>query len=102
MFAVQTNDLSRAATHLERALEREHGTYRRALSLLWHARVLAADGRRRDAEQAWRSLQQVPDADGVAPLRAAGAAESRRPLARMRLLTVVPDIFLVDAALPGV
>jgi hypothetical protein len=102
MFAVQTNDLSRAATHLERALEREHGSYRRALSLLWHARVLAADGRRREAAHAWRSLQQVPDADGVAPLRAAGAAESRRPLARMRLLTVVPDIFLVDAALPGV
>jgi hypothetical protein len=102
MFAVQTNDLSRAATHLACALEREHGSYRRALSLLWHARVLAADGRRRDAEQAWRSLQQVPDTDGVAPLRAAGAAESRRPLARVRLLTVVPDIFLVDAALPGV
>jgi hypothetical protein len=102
MFAVQTNDLSRAALHLAHALEREHGSYRRALSLLWHARVLAADGRRREAEQAWRSLQQVPDADGVAPLRAAGATESRRPLARVRLLTVVPDIFLVDAALPGV
>jgi hypothetical protein len=102
MFSVQTNDLARAATHLACALEREHGSYRRALLLLWHARVLAADGRRHEAEQAWRSLQQVPDADGVAPLRAAGATESRRPLARVRLLTVVPDIFLVDAALPGV
>jgi hypothetical protein len=102
MFAVQTNDLSRAATHLERALEREHGSYRRALLLLWHARVLAADGRRHPAEHAWRSLQQLSDADGVASLRAAGASESRRPLSRMRLLTVVPDIFLVDAALPGV
>lgn len=102
MFAVQTNELSCAAIHLEHALEREHGSYRRALSLLWHARVLSADGRRREAEHAWRSLQQVPDADGVAPLRAAGAGESRRPLARARLLTLVPDIFLVDAALPGV
>jgi hypothetical protein len=70
--------------------------------LVWHARVLAADGRRHEAEHAWRSLQQVPDADGVGLLRAAGATESRRPLARVRLLTVVPDIFLVDAALPGV
>jgi hypothetical protein len=101
MFAVQTNDLSRAAIHLERALEREHGSYRRALALLWHARVLAADGRGREAQEVWRILQQVPDADGVAPLRAAGASESRRPLARVRLLMVVPDIFLVDAALPG-
>ena len=102
MFAVQLRDLSSAATHLQRALEREHGEYRRALLLLWHARVLAADGRRREAEQVWHRLQQVPDADGVALLRAAGLAESRRPLSRLRLSTVVPDIFLVDAALPGV
>jgi hypothetical protein len=102
MFAVQTNDLAHAATHLECALGREHGSYRRALSLLWHARVLAASNRKHEAERAWRGLQQVPDADGVAVLRAAGLAESRRPLARVRLLTVVPDIFLVDAALPGV
>jgi tetratricopeptide (TPR) repeat protein len=102
MFALQLGDLDASANHLERALEREHGSYRRALLLLWHARVLAAAGRRHDAEHSWRSLQQVPDADGIALLRSAGLAESRRPLSRRRLSTVVPDIFLVDAALPGV
>lgn len=101
MFALQLGDLETSATHLERALEREHGGYRRALLLIWHARVLAAAGRRSEADRAWRGLQRVPDADGVAPLRAAGLAESRRPLSRWRLSMVVPDIFLVDAALPG-
>jgi hypothetical protein len=102
MFALQLRDLDAAAMHLERALRREHGHYRRALLLIWHARVLAAAGRRSEAEQAWAGLQQVPNADGVAPLRAMGLAESRRPLSRLRLSMVVPDIFLVDAALPGV
>ncbi|HLT34905.1 MAG TPA: carcinine hydrolase/isopenicillin-N N-acyltransferase family protein, partial [Enhygromyxa sp.] len=101
IFAIVTDDLGSAAEHLERALEREHGSYRRALLLLWHARVLAASGRRQTARESWRALQQVADADGVAPLRAAGAAESRRPLSRLRLRTVVPDVFLIDAALPG-
>ncbi len=102
MFAIAANDLRSAAEHLDRALDREHGAYRRALLLLWHARVLAAEGRRREAGDAWRALQDTPDADGVEPLRAAGASEARRPLSRLRLRTVVPDVFLVDAALPGV
>jgi hypothetical protein len=101
IFAIVTDDLNRAAEHLERALEREHGEYRRALLLLWYGRVLAANGRRGAARDAWRALQRIPEADGVGPLRAAGAAESRRPLSRLRLRTVVPDIFLIDAALPG-
>jgi hypothetical protein len=101
MFAIVTDDLHRAAEHLERALEREHGEYRRALLLLWYGRVLAADGRRGAARDAWRALQRLAEAEGVAPLQAAGAAESRRPLSRLRLRTVVPDVFLVDAALPG-
>lgn len=101
IFAIATDDLNHAAEHLERALEREHGSYRRALVLLWHARVLAASGRTHPAREAWRALAQIADADGVAPLRAAGAAESKRPLSRLRLRTVVPDVFLIDAALPG-
>lgn len=101
MFAVSTDDLHGAAEHLERALEREHGAYRRALLLCWYARTLAANGRRAHARDAWRALQRIADADGVAPLRAAGAEESKRPLSRMRLRMVVPDVFLIDAALPG-
>lgn len=101
IFAIVLDDLHGAAEHLERALEREHGHYRRALSLCWYARVLAASGRRAAARDAWRALQRIPDADGVASLRAAGATESRRPLSRLRLRTVVPDVFLIDAMLPG-
>lgn len=101
IFAIVTDDLAKAAEHFERALGREHGAYRRALLLLWHARVLAASGRRGEAREAWRALERIADAEGVAPLRAAGAVESKRPLARLRLRTVVPDIFLIDAALPG-
>lgn len=101
MFAVQCDDLRGAAEHLERALEREHGSYRRALLLVWHARVAAADGRRQAAERSWRALASVADAEGVAALRAAGAAESLRPISRLRLRMVVPDVFLIDAALPG-
>lgn len=101
MFAIASDDLRGAAEHLEAALEREQGDYRRALALLWYGRVLAADGRRAAARNAWRALQRSADADGVAPLRAAGAAESRRPLSRLRLRTVVPDVFLIDASLLG-
>ncbi|MFO7566431.1 MAG: C45 family autoproteolytic acyltransferase/hydrolase [Enhygromyxa sp.] len=101
IFAIVTDDFGKAAEHLERALEREQGCYRRALLLLWRGRVLAASGRRAEARDAWRALQEVAEAEGVTPLRAAGALESRRPLSRLRLRTVVPDVFLVDAALPG-
>ena len=101
MFAIQTGDLGGAAEHLTRALEREHGAYRRALLRLWQARVLAADGHRHAAREAFRALAEQPDADGVGPLQAAGVREQDRPLARLRLRTVVPDVFLIDAALPG-
>jgi hypothetical protein len=105
MFAIVTNDFGDAARHLERALEREYGGYRRALLLLWHARVLAADGRpelSRSAEPVWRALAEAdPTPDGVAGLQALGETESRRPVSRLRLRNVVPDVFLVDAALPG-
>jgi hypothetical protein len=101
MFAIACDDLLGAAGHLERAIEREHGAYRRALCLLWFARVLAADARTREAEAAWRSLRACGDADGVGRLREWGAKEEQRPVSRWRLGFVVPDIFLIDAALPG-
>ena len=103
IFAViSTGDFSAASAHLERALEREHGPYRRALLLLWHARTLAAQRRRPEARRAWQTLAEIPDAPGVATLRSAGERESRRPLPRVQLRAAVPDVFLVDAAIPGV
>jgi hypothetical protein len=101
IFAITTNDFGAAARHLARALEREHGRYRRALLLLWYARVLAVEGRRREAGRAFAELARLGEAEGVAALQAAGAAESGRPLGRLRLRTVVPDVFLIDATLPG-
>jgi hypothetical protein len=102
IFAVAAGDFADAVTHLDRALQRERGTYRRALLLLWHGRVLAATGRRLDAQRSWRELSGLGDAPGVDRLRAAAARETRRPLPRLRLRTVVPDVFLVDATVPGV
>lgn len=102
MFAISSGQLERARAHLERALEREHGSYRRALCLLWYARVLAADGRLAEARAAWRELARVPETEATAPLMRMAARESIQPLRRARLRTLVPDIFLVDAVLPGI
>jgi len=101
IFAIAAGDLAAARTHLGRALAREHGAYRRALLLLWHARVLAADGQSGPAEQAWQELDAIDDREGVAPLKAAAARERRRPPSRWRLRMVVPDVFMIDATLPG-
>jgi hypothetical protein len=101
IFAVAVGDLVTARAHLRRALAREHGAYRRALVLLWYARVLAADGQRAPAEAAWRELEALPSHHDVAPLRAAGARERARPPSRLRLRSVVPDVFMIDATLPG-
>lgn len=101
MFAIQRGSLPVADTHLRRALEREHGPYRRALLLLWQARVLAAEDHREHAETAWCELLDLPEAEGVAGLKAAATRERRRSVSWLRLRTVIPDVFMVDAALPG-
>ncbi len=101
IFAVCTGALPWATDHLSRALEREHGPYRRALLLVWFARVLAAAGQRERAEAAWRELQGLDEPEGVAALKAAGIRDRRRPPSRWRLRTAVPDVFMVDATLPG-
>ena len=102
MFAISLGKLERARHHLAAALEREQGAYRRALCLLWHARVLAADGRLAEARAAWRELARLPETEATGPLQQTAERESARPLGRVRLRMVVPDIFLVDAVLPGV
>lgn len=101
IFAVSLGDLATACTHLGRALAREHGAYRRALLLVWHARVLAADGQPQAAHAAWRELEGLAPDEGVAPLQALAARERARPLSRLRLRSVVPDVFMIDATLPG-
>jgi hypothetical protein len=101
IFAVCTGELAAARTHLQRALEREHGAYRRALLLLWHARVLAAEGHRDEAEAAWRELEALDEPEGVGLLKALAIRDRRRPPSRWRLRGVVPDVFMVDATLPG-
>lgn len=101
IFAIATGDLAAAQAHLQPALAREHGAYRRALLLSWHVRVLAADGQASAAEAARQELEAIDDAEGVASLKAAAARERRRPPSRWRLRTVVPDVFMIDATLPG-
>lgn len=101
IFAIGCGGLATARAHLQVALEREHGTYRRALLLSWQARVLAAEGQREAAEAAWDELLALPAVEGVAALAAAAARERRRPVSRWRLRTTVPDVFMVDATLPG-
>lgn len=101
IFALVCNDLRGAAEHLDRACEREEGSYRRALCLLWLGRVLAADGRMHGAAEAFHALARLPRSGEIVALQEAGAAELVRPLSRMRVRRVVPDIFLIDAVLPG-
>ena len=100
MFALSTNDFATASAHLEHALRREQGSYRRSLLLLWHGRVLAATGRHDQAKACFDALAGMPGEE-AAHLRAAGAKESKRPVSKLRLRMVVPDMFLVDGALPG-
>ncbi|NVB39320.1 hypothetical protein G6O69_15865 [Pseudenhygromyxa sp. WMMC2535] len=100
IFAISAGDFAGAARHLGRALEREQGSYRRALCLLWQARALSACGRESEAARARKQLIRVPAVEGVAALQKAGAREAVGALSRLR--TVVPDVFLIDAALPGV
>jgi len=101
MFAVAGGELGVADTHLQAATAREHGVFRRAQQLLWHGRVLAANGRRDEARSRWRELQELPERDGLEPLRRSAKKESRRPMSRLRLRTVIPDIFLFDGTIPG-
>lgn len=101
LFAIAAGDLAQAAEHLDHMLERERGIFRRAQGLLWHGRVLAATGRRLDAQRSWRELTELPSAPGVAKLVKAARKETRRPLTKLRLRTLVPDVFLIDATVPG-
>lgn len=101
IFAVIEGDFAGAEAHLRRALQRERGDYRRALLLLWHGRVLAALQRHEEASVPWRELEDLPEHPATQVLRAAARRELRRPLPRWRLRTVVPDVFIIDATVPG-
>ncbi len=101
LFAIAAGDFARATEHLERMLDRERGIFRRAQALLWHGRVLAASGRRLDAQRSWRELTELPADPSVTKLVQAARKETRRPLTKLRLRTLVPDVFLIDATVPG-
>ena len=104
LFAVAAGDFARATEHLDRMLDRERGIFRRAQALLWHGRVLAATGRRLDAQRSWRELTELPEPPAgasIAKLVKAARKETRRPLTKLRLRTLVPDVFLIDATVPG-
>jgi hypothetical protein len=100
ILAIVVGDFETAQRHLQHAVTREHGPYRRALASLWHGRALAVLGRTDEAHGEWRRIDALEDVAGIEPLRAAAQRERRRPLGRRRLRAVVPDLFLIDATLP--
>jgi hypothetical protein len=97
-FAVITDDLAAARDHLRVALTLEGGTARRARLLLWQSRVLAALGDGRAADAARAELGAMGGAETRAA-RDEAAREAARPVSRARLRRLVPEVFLIDAAL---
>jgi hypothetical protein len=97
-FAVITDDLAAAREHLRAALTLEGGAARRARLLLWQSRVLAAlgDARAADAQRAELALLRGAETQTA---RDEAAREATRPVSRARLRRLVPEVFLIDAAL---
>jgi hypothetical protein len=98
--ALSEGDLPRALSHLERALESEHGEYRRARLLLQKTRVLTALGRIELAE-ATRSELLSMTGTMSRPERETAEAERKKPIPKSRLVRSVPDFMLVDVHVPG-
>ncbi len=97
-FALIGDDLAAAREHLRVALSLEHGAVRRARLLLWQSRVLGAMGEAREAD-ALRAELRAMKGEATRALRDEAAADERRPVSRGRLRRVVPEVFLIDAAL---
>ncbi len=97
-FAMMGDDLAAARDHLRVALSLEGGAVRRARLLLWQSRVLAALGEAREAD-ALRAELRAMTGEGTRVMRDEAAADAKRPVSRGRLRRVVPEVFLIDAAL---
>lgn len=99
-FAVLTDDLPAARDHLRVALSLEGGAVRRARLLLWQSRVLAALGEAREADATRAELLAMEGAE-ASVARAEAAQDARCPVSRARLRRMVPEVFLIDAAMVG-
>lgn len=97
-FALMTDDLKAASEHLRVALTLEAGAFRRAKLLLLRARVLGALGEAREAD-ALRVELMAMGGEETKLTRDEAAQDERRPVSRARLRMIVPDVFLIDAAL---
>jgi len=97
-FALMTDDLAAASDHLRVALTLEAGAFRRAKLLLLRARVLGALGEAREADALRAELMAMGGAE-TKVTRDEAAQDERRPVSRARLRRIVPDVFLIDAAL---
>ncbi|MEZ4411116.1 MAG: C45 family peptidase [Polyangiales bacterium] len=97
-FAMIDGELAAAREHLRVALSLEHGPVRRARLLLWQSRVLTAMGEAREAD-ALRGELLATTGEATRALRDEAAEDQRRPVTRGRLRRVVPEVFLIDAAL---
>lgn len=99
-FAVLTDDLPAARDHLRVALALEGGAVRRARMLLLQSRVLAVLGEARESDAVRAELLAMDGAD-TSVVRAEAAQDARRPVSRARLRRMVPEVFLIDAAMVG-
>lgn len=99
-FAVVTDDLPAAREHLRVALSLEGGAFRRARLLLLQSRVLGVLGETAAAEALRAELGAMEGAETRAA-REEAAQDAVRPVSRARLGRLVPDVFLMDAALAG-
>ncbi|MFT6395731.1 MAG: hypothetical protein ACJAYU_000473 [Bradymonadia bacterium] len=94
MLAIVESDFSAACEHLDRALEVEHGVYRRALVLLWASRVRTVISRP-DAADARAELLALRH-PSIGHLHEAAAKETRRPKSGRALAGMVPDLILIS------
>lgn len=97
-FALMTDDLAAASDHLREALSLEAGAFRRAKLLLLRSRVLTALGEAAEARALRAELGAMEGAE-TKPARDEAVQDERRPVSRARLRRVVPDVYLIDAAL---
>lgn len=97
-FALIGDDLDGAREHLRVALTLEGGAYRRSKLLLLQSRVLTALGHAREADALRAELLAMSGAEATVA-RGEAAQDARRPVSRGRLRRIVPDVFLIDAAL---
>jgi len=89
-----------ARDHLRVALSLEGGAVRRSRLLLLQSRVLAALGEAREADAVRAELLAMEGGE-TSVARAEAAQDARRPVSRARLRRMVPEVFLIDAAMVG-